>query len=130
MIVMRQMSSDGGVTAAVQDMDAMEEQSRLERWRRGRLDQAIRVLDELIGDIEQLNLEERSRVPLGWQSRLAKIASSLPVECGERLRAGISPQRLLDQVYEVQQEVFWLKQGKTAEELRLVDRELEGLALN
>jgi hypothetical protein len=130
MIVMRQMSSGGGVTAAVQDMDAMEEQGRLRRWRQGRLDQAIRVLDELIGDIEQLNLEERSRVPLGWQPRLAEMAAALPVECGDRLRAGISPQRLLDQVYEIQQEVFWLKQGKSAEELRLVDLELEGLALN
>ena len=108
----------------------MEEQGRVRRWKQGRLDQAIRVLDDLIGDIEQLNLEERSRVPLGWQTRLAKMAASLPVECGDRLRAGISPQRLLDQVYEIQQEVFWLKQGKSADEIRLLDLELEGLALN
>ena len=126
---MRQVSS-GGVTAAIQDMDAMEEQGRIRQWRQGRLDQAIRILDGLIEDIEQLNLEERSRVPLAWQSRLAQIAAALPVECGERLRAGISPQRLLDQVYDVQQEVFWLKQGKSAEEMRTVDLELEGLALN
>lgn len=130
MICMRQMSSGGGVTAAIQDMDAMEEQGRVRQWRQGRLDQAIRILDGLIEDIEQLNLEERSRVPLAWQSRLAAIAASLPVECGDRLRAGISPQRLLDQVYDVQQEVFWLKQGKSVEEMRLVDLELEGLALN
>lgn len=129
MIDMRQVSN-GGVTAAIQDMDAMEEQGRIRQWRQGRLDQAIRILDGLIEDIEQLNLEERSRVPLAWQPRLAEIAAALPVECGDRLRAGISPQRLLDQVYDVQQEVFWLKQGKSPEEMRLVDLELEGLALN
>ena len=91
---------------------------------------AIRALDRLVDSLEHLNLKDRARVPIAWQRTLAELASEIPVECGDRLRAGISPTRLLDQVYEIQQELFMLKQGGEAEELRRVDGELEGYPLN
>lgn len=108
---MQEIAQVGGVTAAVLQMQQLNEQARLRTWERTRLDHAIRTLDALLEDVEQLNLAGRSRVPLAWQPSLARLASELPVECGDRLRAGVSPQRLLDAVYDIQQEVFWLKRG-------------------
>ncbi len=110
-------SAGRGVSAAVLQMERLDTESRLRVRRRLRFDRAIRELDLLIEDIEQLNLADRSRVPIDWQPRLARLASELPVECGARLRAGISPQRLLDTVYDIEQEVFWAKRGISAEEL-------------
>ncbi|MGH7920049.1 MAG: hypothetical protein ACREQM_08905 [Candidatus Dormibacteraceae bacterium] len=107
----------GGVTAAVLQMQQLDFEAHLRSWQRTRLDRAIRALDALLEDVEQLNLADRSRVPLAWQPSLARLASELPVECGDRLRAGISPQRLLDHIYDIQQEVFWLKRGVAPEEV-------------
>lgn len=117
MVNMQEIASVGGVSAAVLQMEQLNDEARLRTRDRRRFDRAIRVLDVLIEDIEQLNLADRSRVPMAWQPRLARLAGELPVECGARLRAGISPQRLLDNVYDIQQEVFWAKRGVTAEEL-------------
>jgi len=118
MMIMQEIASvGGGVSAAVLQMERLNDEARLRARRRLRFDRAIRALDLLIEDIEQLNLADRSRVPMDWQPRLARLASELPVECGARLRAGISPQRLLDTVYDIQQEVFWAKRGMTDEEL-------------
>lgn len=117
MVSMQATLPAGGVTAAVLQMEQVDREARLRSWQRARYDRAIQALDLLIEDIEQLNLADRSRVPVAWQPRLARLASELPVECGVRLRAGISPARLLDSVYDIQQEVFWAKRGVTAEEL-------------
>lgn len=112
------------------DMEEAQQRARLERWQRDRVDMAIRALDRLVDAIERLNLQDRARVPMAWQRSLAELASEIPVECGDRLRAGISPTRLLDQVYEIQQELFELKQGGEADELRRVDGELDGYPLS
>ena len=116
-MIMQVTAPNGGVSAAVLQMERVIDEARLRSWRQHRFDRAIRALDALIEDVEQLNLAGRSRVPMVWQPRLARLASELPVECGDRLRAGISPQRLLDSVYDIQQEVFWAKRGVTDEEL-------------
>jgi hypothetical protein len=117
MMIMQGTAPVGGVSAAVLQMERLNDEARLRAGRRLRFDRSIRALDQLIEDIEQLNLADRSRVPMDWQSKLARLASELPVECGGRLRAGISPQRLLDTVYDILQEVFWAKRGITDEEL-------------
>lgn len=117
MVIMQGRAPTGRVSAAVLQMEQLNDEGRLRAWRRQRYDRAIRTLDLLIEDVEQLNLAARSRVPMSWQPRLARLASELPVECADRLRAGISPQRLLDSVYDIQQEVFWAKRGVTPEEL-------------
>jgi hypothetical protein len=117
MMIMQATAPVGGVSAAVLQMERLNDEARLRVGRRLRFDRSIRALDQLIEDIEQLNLADRSRVPMEWQSKLARLASELPVECGGRLRAGISPQRLLDTVYDILQEVFWAKRGVTDEEL-------------
>ncbi|MBO0703658.1 MAG: hypothetical protein J2P38_12040 [Candidatus Dormibacteraeota bacterium] len=113
---MQEIAPVGGVSAAVLQMERVTDEARVRSRQRRRFDRAIQALDLLIEDIEQLNLAGRSRVPMDWQLRLARLASELPVECGPRLRAGVSPQRLLDNVYDIQQEVFWAKRGVTEEE--------------
>lgn len=116
--------------ATVAEMYDASERARLGRWQRDRIDRAIRDLDRLVEAIEYLNLSERARVPMAWQPRLARMAAELPVDANGRLRAGISPLRLLDQVYDIQQELLWLKQGESADGFRDVDTELEGAALS
>jgi hypothetical protein len=111
--------------ATVAEMYESRERARMDRWQRERVDRAIRDLDRLVEAIEHLNLSDRARVPMAWQPRLARMAAQLPVESGDRLRAGISPLRLLDQVYDIQQELLWLKQGESAGGFRDVDSELE-----
>lgn len=113
------------LAATLIDMGEAQERARAARWDAERVDRSIRAVDVLVEEIERLNLENRSRVPLNWQPRLARLASVLPVECGERLRAGISPLRLLDQVYDIQQELLWMKQGAEAEGFRSVDLQFE-----
>ena len=126
---MQEVEKVSRVDATLADMRSAAERLRLARWHRDRVDRAIWALDSLVGDLEQLNLEDRSRVPLAWQPRLARLAASMPVECGPGLKAGISPLRLLDHVYDIQQQLLWLKQGAAADELRRVDGELEALPL-
>ncbi|HEX4212718.1 MAG TPA: hypothetical protein VIA06_05245 [Candidatus Dormibacteraeota bacterium] len=113
------------LAATLIDMGEAEQRVRTARWDAERIDRSIRAVDVLVEDIERLNLEDRSRVPLNWQPRLARMAAVLPVECGDRLRAGISPLRLLDQVYEIQQELLWIKQGEEADGFRSVDVQFE-----
>ncbi|MFZ0217209.1 MAG: hypothetical protein WAM30_14855 [Candidatus Dormiibacterota bacterium] len=125
---MHGITNAGGVTAAVWEMRLLDEQGRLRSWQQRRYDRAIHTLDQLIEDIEQLNLADRSRVPLAWAPSLARLAAQLPVECADRLRAGISPQRLLDQVYDIQQEVFWLKQGMDPADLASAREELPAVS--
>jgi hypothetical protein len=116
------------LAAAVDDMREATERVRLARFQRERVDRAIRELDVLVESIERLNLDEKARVPMAWQPKLAQLAAELPVECHDRLRAGISPLRLLDQVYDVQQELLWMKQGADVDALRRIDGELEHAA--
>jgi hypothetical protein len=115
----------------VADMRKARADARAERWNRERIDMAVQSLDRLIDALEQLNLKERARVPLAWQTGLAELACQLPVECQGRLRAGISPTRLLDNVYDIQQEVFWLKRGELEDggELAQTDLELEACSV-
>jgi hypothetical protein len=110
------------------DMRQATEDARLARWKRERVDRAIQGMDALVEAIERLNLKEKARVPMAWQPKLARFAAELPVDCQGRLRAGISPTHLLDNVYDIQQELLWLKQGADVERLREVDVELEHVA--
>jgi hypothetical protein len=112
------------LTETLVDMEEAQRRARLERWERDRLDIAIQALDRLVDALERLNLQERARVPLAWQRTLAELSTMMPVECGDRLRAGISPTHLLDHVYEIQQELFWLKQGVEPDE-QSMDGQLE-----
>lgn len=113
---------------AVADMRQATEDARLARWKRERVDRAIQELDVLVDAIEHLNLDEKARVPMAWQGRLARMAAELPIDCQDRLRAGISPGRLLDSVYDLQQELLWIKQGADVDHLREADSRLEQLA--
>jgi hypothetical protein len=54
-------------------------------------------------------------VPLVWDSQLALLVANLPFEVGQELRgelrAGISPNRLMDALYVVQDRLLDLKVG-------------------
>lgn len=100
---------------------------RLERWR---VTDPIRVIDEMLEELEQMNLRNGRRVPIVWEPRLALLAANLPatvyIDPGE-LRAGISPNRLIEALFALQDQLFDLKIGPLRHWLREEEEEAEGL---
>jgi hypothetical protein len=106
---------------------------RFERWR---ITNPIRVIDEMLGEVEEMNLRHARRVPITWEPRLALLAANLPpsvcVDPAE-LRAGISPNRLMEALFTLQDQLFdlkigpfrrWLRQEEEIEEMEEL-REME-----
>jgi hypothetical protein len=84
----------------------------VERWR---VTGPIRTIDGMLEDLEQMNLRSARRVPLVWDSQLALLMANLPFEVSQELRgelrAGISPNRLMDALYVAQDQLLDLKVG-------------------
>jgi hypothetical protein len=92
----------------------------LERWQarqeqRLQLARCIAAADELIEELEGLSLAGVVEVPLGWQSRLDRFVEGLPAGVAGDLRSGSEPNRLLDQVFAVEERLFRLKLGEWAQ---------------
>jgi hypothetical protein len=87
---------------------AIRENSRRHR-RRSRLETPIRVIDAMLDELEMMNLVRRRRVPLAWEPRLQLLLLSVPEHCRRELRSNISPNRLMDMLYEMQDELLTLK---------------------
>ncbi len=96
---------------------------RVERWR---VINPIRVIDEMLDELEQLNLRGARRVPIVWEPRLALLAANLPtpvrVDPAE-LRAGISPNRLIEALFTLQDQLLDLKVGPLRRWLREEEEE-------
>jgi hypothetical protein len=91
---------------------------RFERWR---VTEPIRVIDGMLGELEEMNLRSARRVPIVWEPRLALLAANLPravhVDPTE-LRSGISPNRLIEALFGLQDQLFDLKVGPLRRWLR------------
>ncbi len=86
----------------------------LGRYQRWRVTAPIQVIDEMLEDVEQLNLRNARRVPISWELRLAQLATSLPPGIyadPAELRAGISPNRLMEALFCIQDQLLDLKMG-------------------
>jgi hypothetical protein len=84
---------------------------RYERWRAAN---PIHVIDGILGEIEEMNLRRVRRVPAAWQLRLASLAASLPPPVQSdpaELRAGISPNRLMEALFGIQDQLLDLRVG-------------------
>ncbi|MDQ6920658.1 MAG: hypothetical protein M3170_03550 [Candidatus Dormibacteraeota bacterium] len=96
---------------------------RVERWR---VINPIRVIDEMLDELEHLNLRGARRVPIVWEPRLALLAAHLPtpvrVDPAE-LRAGISPNRLIEALFTLQDQLLDLKVGPLRRWLREEEEE-------
>jgi hypothetical protein len=101
------------------------------RWRRWRLSSPIQLIDSLLEEVEQMNLRSARRVPIAWDPRLATLLASLPagihVDPAE-LRTGISPSRLLEALFGLQDQLLDLKIGPRRRELLAREEREEELA--
>jgi hypothetical protein len=91
---------------------------RLQRWR---ITSPIQMIDGMLEDVEQMNMRGARRVPLSWQPRLALLAANLPVGVyvdHAELRAGISPNRLMEALFCLQDQLLDLKVGPLRTALR------------
>jgi hypothetical protein len=89
-------------------------QHMLGRWQRWRITGPIQMIDGMLEDVEQMNLRGARRVPLSWEPQLALLAASLPAGvCADRaeLRAGISPNRLMEALFCLQDQLLDRKIG-------------------
>ncbi|GAC1656494.1 MAG: hypothetical protein NVS9B1_12010 [Candidatus Dormibacteraceae bacterium] len=98
------------------------------RYLRARVLVPLRVIDEMLEDLEQLNLVGRRRVPMTWDSRLASVHTMLPAEIHEvpDLRSNIATTRLMDRLYHLQDLLLDIKVGPIRRELAVFDRTVFG----
>ena len=94
-----------------QDLECYQERQE----QRLQLGRCIAAADELIEELEGLSLSGCAAVPPGWQSRLDRFAGGLPVGVAGHLRTGGEPNRLLDQVFAIEERLFRLKLGEWAQ---------------
>ena len=73
----------------------------------------ITAIDAMLTDLEEMNVAGRRRVPKAWSARLARLVAFLPAEIGQvpDLRSNISPSRLMDGLFELQDALLDLKVG-------------------
>jgi hypothetical protein len=84
---------------------------QFDRWR---ITSPLRLIDEMLEDLEQMNLRGARRVPLSWQPQLALLYANLPsgvhVDPAE-VRTGVSPSRLIEGLFSLQEQLLDMKIG-------------------
>jgi hypothetical protein len=103
------------IAAALDDMCQDLERYQARQEQRLQLARCIAAADELIEELEGLSLAGAAEVPAGWQPRLDRFVESLPAGVAGDLRSGAEPNRLLDQVFAIEERLFRLKLGEWAQ---------------
>ena len=98
------------------------------RYLRARVMVPLRLIDEMLEDLEQLNLGGRRRVPPSWDARLARFFPLLPAEIHDvpDLRSNIATTRLMDRLYHLQDLLLDIKVGPIRRELAVFDTRVFG----
>lgn len=84
---------------------------RLEDAARRRAVRPIRVIDELLAELEELHLAGRKRVPDSLDDRLMALNAGLPEALRRELRSRITIVHLMDRLYEIQDALLQRKTG-------------------
>jgi len=103
------------IAAALDEICEDLERYHVRQEQRLQLARCIAAADELIEELEGLSLAGSTAVPSGWQARLDRFADCLPVGVAGDLRCGGEPNRLLDQVFTIEERLFRLKLGEWAQ---------------
>jgi hypothetical protein len=103
--------SIGFMAQANAEIRAAQRRHEIDTARRWRLGRPMRVIDELINDLEILNLRRVYRVPLSYENRLSELRTVLDdagVPAGELegVRTRIRIVRLMDQLYALQESLL------------------------
>jgi len=103
------------IAAALDDICEDLERYHVRQEQRLQLARCIAAADELIEELEGLSLSGSAAVPAGWQLRLDRFAECLPPGVADDLRSGGEPNRLLDQVFAIEERLFRMKLGEWAQ---------------
>jgi hypothetical protein len=103
--------SIGFMAQANAEIRAAQRRHEIDTARRWRLGRPMRVIDELINDLEILNLRRVYRVPLSYENRLSELRTVLddagvPAGDLEGVRTRIRIVRLMDQLYALQESLL------------------------
>jgi len=103
--------SIGLMAQANAEIRAAQRQHQVDTARRWRLGRPMRVIDELINDLEILNLNHIYRIPLSYESRLAQIRvlldeAGVPPSDLEGVRTRIRIASLMDQLFAIQESLL------------------------
>lgn len=77
----------------------------------------MRLTDEMMDELEQLNLDGVQRVRAEWRTRLTFLFSGLPFHYVPWLRAYPSPTEVLDVLFDLQARLLELKRQQAAPSL-------------
>jgi hypothetical protein len=111
----------GGIGAAVAEARHVSAQAQAERSKRTGIQRLIMCTDAMIEELELENLRGIHLLSAAWWPRLAVLLSSLPFDVRLPIRAPRTPVELLDLVYEVQERLFALKNGRQFPFRRFID---------
>jgi hypothetical protein len=105
------MTTVGFMAQANAEIRAAQRKHDVDTARRWRLGRPMRVIDELVNDLEILNLRRVYRIPLSYESRLFELRVLLdevgvPPSDLERVRTRIRVVRLMDQLYAIQESLL------------------------
>jgi hypothetical protein len=105
------MMTSGGLMARTNaEIRAALESHEVRRSERARLRRPIALIDGLINDLEELHLKRVSRVPLSYEGRLLQLRivlgdSAVPSGDLDKLKARTGVVKIMDQLYEIQDDV-------------------------
>ena len=109
--IMAVMRAVGFMAQANAEIRAAQQRHEIDTARRWRLGRPMRVIDDLINDLEILNLKRVYRVPLSYERRLSEVRKVLedagvtPSEL-DGVRTRIRIVRLMDQLYALQESLL------------------------
>lgn len=113
MTVRTSSQTHGLLHAAVEELKRQDAARAAEtRTARARITRLIRITDEMVGELEAANLEGVRWVSPAWRPRLELLCADLPIDVSH-LGVRLSPTRVLDFVFEVQEVLFDLKRSRT-----------------
>jgi hypothetical protein len=105
------MTTVGFMAQANAEIRAAQRKHEVDTARRWRLGRPMRVIDDLINDLEILNLRRVYRVPVSYEGRLFEfrvLLDEVGVSPGEleRVRTRIRVVKLMDQLYAIQESLL------------------------
>ncbi|TAN31754.1 hypothetical protein EPN29_11095 [bacterium] len=102
---------NGPIAQAVAQIAETSKLRTLQKAPRQRLSRAITLVDSMLCSLEYLNLEGKAPAPGALASRIRSLRQAMPGECGIRIDPKCTPQRLMDELFNVQQQLLAMRAG-------------------
>ena len=101
----------GVFATAVEQFDRAVRTRKIETAPRERLNRAIQLIDSMIGLIEYSNLIGTSPAPKQLERGISVLRSVAPAPCTIEPGAARSPEKLMDELFAVQQQLLAMRAG-------------------